>query len=243
MADIEKLEKYFRTRCREPLRSGLDNRAAHMILFTRRYEFENWVNAMFALIGDRFKDPDDPGGYSALKAQTLKSGSLYTENFIVILLQENEYDHRSVAAGVGYMYFTQLADPKADCLTCGFADGAESIVAGTPSVTIFSTVYGTGDRNIGGNRDAWLFLVKQRIGARQVTPVADLLKLDTAHMVLANYAEAWSLVVLLAKQPEKFGALILKLREEKSRLRAIEEVYGWDEKRLTDEWHKFVMAQ
>ena len=61
MPDIEKLEKYFRTRCREPLRSGLDNRAAHIVLFSRRYEFENWVNSMFALDRRPFQGPRRSG--------------------------------------------------------------------------------------------------------------------------------------------------------------------------------------
>jgi hypothetical protein len=47
----------------------------------------------------------------------------------------------------------------------------------------------------------------------------------------------------MAKQPEKFGKLIEALREEKDTLKAIEQVYGWDEKKLEAEWYKSVLAQ
>ena len=62
-------------------------------------------------------------------------------------------------------------------------------------------------------------------------------------MLQPHYAEAWTLVGFLAKQPEKFGQLIVALRDEKDSLKAIEEVYGWDEKKLDAEWHKGVMGQ
>ena len=48
---------------------------------------------------------------------------------------------------------------------------------------------------------------------------------------------------MLARQPEKFGKLLLTLREEKDPLRAIEQVYGWDEKKLEAEWRKQVLGQ
>ena len=42
---------------------------------------------------------------------------------------------------------------------------------------------------------------------------------------------------------EKFGKLLVALRDEKDPLKAIEQVYGWDEKKLEAEWHKEVLAQ
>ena len=41
----------------------------------------------------------------------------------------------------------------------------------------------------------------------------------------------------------KFASLVLALREEESSLKAIEKAYGWDEKRLTAEWRKHVLAK
>ncbi len=246
LPELKNLESYLRTKCKEPIRSGLDNRSAHSILIKRRYDFEKWVNAMYDLIGDRFKDPNDPGGNTNLKASIIKGWGFYTFNFVVLCLEDKPMDraHREAAAGVGYMYLTQLAETRQiGPMATGFANGAECILFGTPSVMIFSSVYGMGDRNLGADPRAWLHLVRMRITTKQASTVEELLNMGTTTMVLPHYAEAWSLVSLLAKQPEKFAALVLKLREETSALKAIEDVYGWNEKKLTAEWHDYVLGQ
>ncbi len=92
-------------------------------------------------------------------------------------------------------------------------------------------------------RRAWLHLVQQRIATKQVTPVAELLQMDTTRMLQPHYAEAWTLVGLLNKQPAKFAKLVAALRDNKAALAVIKDVYGWDEKKLTEEWHKFVLDQ
>ena len=63
--------------------------------------------------------------------------------------------------------------------------------------------------------------------------MGELLQMNTSKMLQPHYAEAWTLVELLASQPGKFGKLLLTLRKGDSELAAIEKVYGWDEKRLT----------
>jgi hypothetical protein len=85
--------------------------------------------------------------------------------------------------------------------------------------------------------------VHQRAFTNQVTPLDQLLKMDTYKMVQANYAEAWTLLSLLNKQPAKFGKLVLAIRTGTPDLEAIEAVYGWDEAQLTQEWHKYIMGQ
>jgi hypothetical protein len=246
LPDIKKLEKFLQTKCKEPLRSGLDKRAAHVVLIKRRYEYEKWMKAMFDIMGDRFQQTDNPGGIAEWKASIIKGPGLFCTEFVVFCLEglQPDYQHRLAAAGVGYMYFVQLAEYRQpDPLCTGFANGTETVVAGTPSVLIFNNSYGNMNRNLGADPKAWIHLVQQRIAARQVSPVGQLLKMDTSNMVLPNYAEAWSLVALLAQQPAKFAELVLALRENKAALEVIEKVYGWDEKKLTEEWHKYVLSQ
>jgi hypothetical protein len=50
-------------------------------------------------------------------------------------------------------------------------------------------------------------------------------------------------VGLLAKQPTKLADLVLSLRGDQATLKAVERVYGWDEKELTRQWHQYVLAQ
>lgn len=53
--DFKKIENYLEGKCKEPLRSGLDNRTAHIVLLKTHYEFEKWVTAMHDEMPDAFK--------------------------------------------------------------------------------------------------------------------------------------------------------------------------------------------
>jgi hypothetical protein len=243
---VEKLEKYFRTKCKEPIRSGLDKRSAHVILLKTRNDYERWIRAMFDLIGDRFESKDNPGAGAEFRASAVKSSAFPGVEFGVICLEDHRLDgaHRNAAACVGFMYFTQLARPRQyGPLSTGFANGAEVIVAGSPSIMLTNTAYREALRNLGADPRAWSVLVKQRMLTNQATPLDKLLKMDTYKMVQPNYAEAWTLLSLLNKQPAKFGKLVLAIRKGTPDLEAIEDVYGWDEEQLTQEWHKHVMGQ
>ena len=60
MPDIKKIEKYLEGKCKEPLRSGLDKRAAHLVLLKTRYDYEKWVKAMFEVMPERSSRPTPP---------------------------------------------------------------------------------------------------------------------------------------------------------------------------------------
>lgn len=242
--DIKKLETFLETRCKEPIRSGLDRRSAHIIVLRNRYEYEKWVQVMFEVVGDPY--PDNEAMNLQFKASVAKGFGYVPQRFGVFCLegQQMEWIRRVVATGIGYMYFTQLVESQQIApLATGFANGLESVLAGTPSVMLFSSSYHDENRNLGADNRNWMRMVQQRIAAKQVTAVEDLLQLDTSRMTLPHYAEAWTLVGFLAKQPGKFGELILALRENKEVVREIERIYGWDEKTLTEEWHRHVLAQ
>jgi hypothetical protein len=249
MPDLKKIEKFLEGKCQEPLRSGLDKRAAHLVLLKTRYDYEKWVNAMFEVMPETARMPDAPdaqGANAALKATILKCSGYYSHHFVVLCLEglDDSEAHRKAATGVGYMNFVQQIDPqRQDPLATGFANGCESLVCGSPSVMIFSNSYGNENRDLGNAASAWLRLVQERMRAKKENALSDLLQKDTTNMRLPEYAEAWTLVGLLAKQPEKFAKLVLELRTEKDALKAIELIYGWDEKKLTEEWRKDVLAQ
>jgi hypothetical protein len=246
LADIKKIERYFEGKCKEPLQSGLDKRAAHVVLLKTRYDYEKWVKAMFEVMPDVFKQPDAAGGNADLKASILKWSGYYSHTFVVLCMegQEEPWLHHVVAAGVGFMNFVQQIEPqRQDPLSTGFANGAESLAVGAPQVMLFSNSYQNEDRDLGKDPRAWLHLVQERMRGKTESSVRQLLEMNTTNMLLPQYAEAWTLVGMLAKQPEKFGKLLLALREEKDALKAIEDVYGWDDKKLEAEWHKDVLGQ
>ena len=246
MPDVRKIEAYLESKCKEPLRSGLEKRLAHLVLLKTRYDYEKWVRAMFEVMPDAFNLPDAPGGNADLKAAILKWSGYYSHHFVVLCMegQEGPWLHRVVAAGVGFMNFVQQIEPqRQDPLSTGFANGAESLVAGSPQVMLFSNSYHNENRDLGNDPRAWLHLVQERMRAKKESGVRGLLTMDTTNMLLPQYAEAWTLVSVLARQPEKFAKLLMALREEKDPLKAIEQVYDWDEKKLESEWRKEVLRK
>ena len=245
MPDVKKIETFLESRCKEPLRSGLERRAAHLILLKTRYDYEKWVKAMFEVTPEPFKSSGGPGQVD-VKAAILKWSGYYSHNFVVLCMegQETPWMRRMAATGVGYMNLVQQIEPqRQDPLATGFGNAAEALVAGSPQVMLFSNSYHNEERDLGNDPRAWLHLVQERMRGRKETGVRQLLGMDTTTMLLPQYAEAWTLVAVLAKQTGKFGKLLLALREEKDALKAIEQVYGWDEKKLEAEWRKDVLAQ
>ncbi len=102
---------------------------------------------------------------------------------------------------------------------------------GYPSCMAARIVYHNETKIPTREREAWRDLVRQRMAKNRATPPADLLKMGTSDMSQPQYAEAWTLVELLNRQPVKFGKVLLAMRKGTSEMEAIEEVYGWDEKR------------
>ncbi len=245
LADIRKIEGFLEQKQAEPLRSGLDKRTAHLVVLKTHYEFEKWINALHDEAPETFQLPDAPR-HDDMKAAVLKSNSFYMRNLAVICLaeQDKQWPRRMAAAVVGYMNIAQQIEPgRLDPLATGFANAMEALVMGQPRMMIFSNSYHNENRELGNDARAWLRLVQDRVRTKKVSGVRELLRMDTTTMLLPHFAESWTLAGLLMKQPDKFGKLVVALREEKDSLKAIEQVYGWDEKQLENQWHKGVLAQ
>ena len=117
LPDLKKIESFLESKCKEPLRSGLDKRAAHLVLLKTRYDYEKWVNAMFEVMPWTARLPDAhdaPEGNPELKALILKGTAYFAYNFVVICLegQEAKLVHHRAAAGVGYMSSPSRSPPS-----------------------------------------------------------------------------------------------------------------------------------
>ena len=180
LADIENLEKFFHTKCAEPIRSGLDKRSAHIILLNNHADYEAWCRAMFDVFSERFDPKNDPDSYvfsegfdqknnpvanANYREQVLKRPAYYSTYFVSISLEAEDNPlgqvHHHVVGGVGGMYFSQLAEPRRFIygpLETGFINGAETAVFGSPTVMFHDIVYGleTSDpRQDGRNWACW----------------------------------------------------------------------------------------
>ncbi len=249
LRDVQKLEKFYHTRCAEPLRCGLDKRSTHVVVLKDHAEYHAWCQAMFDLFGKQFEQDDNPNAGAHFREEILKLRAFYWRDFCAISAAELPFDwaRRYAVGGVASMYIAQLANPPRrfgfDPLQTGFVNGAENVVFGSPSLMFSVIAYGQQTRSPAGNRQAWSLLVQQRMATQRATPLGELLKMDSNKMLQPHYAEAWTLVGLLSKQPVKFGKLLQEISGGASDLEAIKTVYGWDEQQLTKEWHAYVAGR
>ena len=99
LADLQKAEKFFHTKCGEPIRSGLDKRSTHIILLKDHAEYEAWWRAMLDLFGKQFEEKGNPGGNEQFRQQVLRGPLFHGDWFSVVSLAEMHpvWVHHNVA--------------------------------------------------------------------------------------------------------------------------------------------------
>ena len=215
LQDVQKLEEFFHTKCAEPLRSGLDKRSAHVILLRDHAEYEAWwrANSRLTLGPEHIEnDSNDPFVNAARETFRKRQGFL-AWNYCVTSLGEPDFTRRLVVGYVGRMYFVQLAGVSHGALEAGFVDWVEAAVFGSPSLTEPETFFGEPTERPAGDGKDWSLLVRQRMATHRATPPRRLLQMNMTKALPPHYAEAWTLVGLLNKQPAKFGKLLLEIRK------------------------------
>ena len=88
LPDVQKLEKFFHTKCAEPIRSGLDKRSTHVVLLKDHAEYEAWCRTMFDLFGKQFDEKDNPGANAHFRDEVLKLPAFYWREFCAISVGE-----------------------------------------------------------------------------------------------------------------------------------------------------------
>ena len=82
LPDVLKLERFFHTKCAEPIRSGLDKRSTHIILLKDHAEYKAWCQAMFDLYGERFDEKDNAGANAHYREVVLQGPVFEGEDFL-----------------------------------------------------------------------------------------------------------------------------------------------------------------
>ena len=209
LPDVQKLEKFFHTRCAEPIRSGLDKRSTHVVLLKDHAEYEAWCRAMFNLFGKQFDGQRQSRRQRASPGRDPQAAGVHWWDFVAISVGEvSSRVHRHVAAGVGTCTSRNWRLSRRGPLQTGFINGAETAVFGSPTIMFAAIVYGARP----GTRVETAGLEPAGPTAHGDQPgdaVGELLQMDHSKMLQPHYAEAWTLVGLLNKQPAKFGELLL----------------------------------
>ena len=212
LADLQKAEKFFHTKCGEPIRSGLDKRSTHIILLKDHAEYEAWWRAMLDLFGKQFEEKGNPGGNEQFRQQVLRGPLFHGDWFSVVSLAEMHpvWVHHNVAfsGDINTWHNWPRAKPGS-ALQVGFGNWAETAVYGAPVLMGSEIAYGRERTNLIVPVADWSLIVKERMRTGKATSPADLLKTESVAMAQPVYAERWALIGLLNQQPAKFGKLLL----------------------------------
>jgi len=245
LADIQKAEKYFHTKCAEPIRSGLDKRTAHVVLVSNYAEYRAWWHALFELNPKAMEVKDNPGYTAQIRQQVFMTPVVGTSAFTIgcTAVVGTAWTSRCVADSVGYQCVSQLIGRQSMAFQAGFGNCTEAAVCGFPAFSGSTPEYQKEMEPGVLIHDDWGVLVKQLASKHKSTPLANLLKADLAPNSQSLSAERWSLVALLNRQPVKFGKLIQAIGQGDSELAAIQKTYGWDEKELSRQLRVYGMSQ
>ncbi len=239
LPDVQRLERTIRARFREPIASGVDLRAANIVLLENRYEYEKWTRALFKTFeNDGYEFQATDPAEQALRGESFLVRGIYT---VCLAKMQQPEARRRLAFAVGFQYLRQLTGFNApDALATGFGNITETMMFRYPTMMVKSAYY---ERELPGTSRIWPQLVNERFAKKQVASVQNTLAYTMGSMEPPEYAEAWSLTSYLADRPEHFARLVTALRKSDNAWATVAEIYKVDEPGLLGDWQEFAAAQ
>ncbi len=237
--DVAKLEAHLRKTFPEPIKSGTNKKSTHIIILETRYEYENWVKAMFATYEQRGMQI---GGGQDPKGMLLRAASFLMPTHAVMCLENvrGEDDRRhAVGYYVGHLAMRQFTEGRAPAaMVTGFGNYTETLLVGSPHTMVFSYT----ERKIDSSGDRWRRLVRERVVKREAGTIPSVMKYTTNDMKEPHYAEAWTFIETLTKAPEKFAKWVEAVRDFKRPKSSLEETYGMEESKIEKQWYKWAVS-
>ena len=246
MPDIKKLEKMLETHFPEPIRSGLDKRSAHIVLIKHRYEYEKWIRAMFDVCKDRFEQ----NGHGLTIQQ--QRGLRLEEPRVLLprmgrLLPGGRIDGPPSPRGgrppSGYLYLVQLGDYHQPARLHRIRQRHGERHRRLAQHHDLRPELREREPQPGGRRPAWLHLVQQRIITKQVPPWPNSSRWTRRGCFSRTTPRRGPWWACWPSSRRSSPSWSRPCADNKDALAVIKDVYGWDEKKLTAEWHKFVLDQ
>ena len=231
--DARKLEQLLAKKFPGPLASGIDKRGVNIAVFIGQSEYTDWIKALEKAFADNGVGFNNDG--MSFQQRALSSPAVYLDGITTMRVTGQPEDaRRTVVHAAAFHGFGQVTRRHGgDALQSGFANVAETMVFGSPSITVAG---GYAGREIGAADASWAQMVKQRFAAGTADTVGQVLGCTFDVMEVPQYAECWSLATVLCMKPEQFSQLLLDLRGGGQPLAAIETIYESTEAALTEGW-------
>ncbi len=238
MSDATRIQQMLGRAYGGVFKSGLDRRSAHIALLDDNYQYQQFIDAMFDVLGEKGMkfEGQDPKGM-AKNAASFSIGTMAVINLSKI--QRGKASRTAVVYQIGCMMMKQLTDGRAtDAMVTGFGNVCETLLYNQPSFTTVSYE----PRNVNG-ADSWANLVRTLVRENRLARPHDVLQTySTASMQMPNYAEAWSLMTLLSRERDKFEPFVVAVRDAPENtpvISTVEEVYKIPEPKLHEGWKRF----
>lgn len=224
--------------------NAMDPRSAHIVVVDGESEWARWLESYQASYEqDGITFPPTPEG--DFKTRMANSSGYTNGNLAAVrgeLFDGQESLNRSVTYHLGHIMMEMAARPEGyfkrtehDGLVTGFGDLIETMAMGSPSVMVYSYT----ERDLAAE-GTWAQMVQKRFADGGITTVTDVWTYSTSSMEPEHYAEAWSMVSLLAEAPDKFADAVLRVqREESTMAAAVRAAYGLEDARLLQGWRQY----
>ncbi len=231
--DARKLEQLLAKKFPGPLATGIDKRGVNIAVFLGQSEYTDWIKALEKAFADNGVGFNNDG--MSFQQRALSSPAVYLDGITTMRVTGQPEDaRRTVVHAAAFHGLGQLTRRHCgDALQSGFANVAETMVFGSPSITVAG---GYAGREIGAANASWDQMVKQRFADGTADTVGQVLGCTFDVMEVPQYAECWSLATVLCMKPEQFSQLVLDLRGGGQPLAAIETIYESTEAALTEGW-------
>lgn len=236
--DVRSLEQGIARRFPGPLADGVDRRGCNVAVFATESEHAAWIAALEKSLAEN--------GFEFAAGATLadwarRASSVSIEGITTVRASAvAEETRRTVVHACGYHAIAQLTRGGCgDALQSGFANVAETMIFGSPAVTVRG---GYAEREIGAAATGWPQTVRQRFTTGAAGTAGQVLGYTFDVMEFPHYAECWSFTTVLCAKPDRFSKLVVDLREGGRPLAAVAEVYAADEAALTAGWKAMVVA-
>jgi hypothetical protein len=231
--DARKLEQLLAKTFPGPLATGIDKRGVNIAVFLGQSEYTDWIKALEKAFTDNGVGFNNDG--MSFEQRALSAPAVYLDGITTMRVTGQPEDaRRTVVHAAAFHGLGQLTRRHCgDALQSGFANVAETMVFGGPSITVAG---GYAGREIGAANASWAQMVKQRFADGTADTVGQVLGCTFDVMEVPQYAECWSLATVLCMKPEQFSQLVLDLRGGGQPLAAIETIYESTEAALTEGW-------
>lgn len=236
---LERCFAYFQTLQGGDVRPGLQWDRCLVSLYEKRYAYESHVDAMI-------KQGNHPNVHWL---QSLKEGRIFHgpdtthPHYIACrapykghpYMPDDEVEH-SVIHSVGHMCLETYKEQPAKELPAWFREGfgghCETIILRYPN-TYCLTYGGAADKL---NKSLWRDTIRKALKDKKLRTFEELSQLQIANMNGVDWAHSIAIINFLTREPEKFAALTLDLKNGTDSVRAIQTNYGLTPEQLRAKW-------